>query len=120
MTTETLKTTKTLSVACHDIEQYGKFIDSLYFLIYEGSGACSRLPSPPPEFVIDIKILRTMLRHDEDHGNKKEIEKKRKRNAEVFKRYSSKKTPAECGPQDFLATQLSVLSALKTFLETLS
>lgn len=118
MTTETLKASKTLSVACHDIGQYGKFIDSLYFLIYEGSGASRRLPSPLPEFVMDVKILRTMLRHDENHGNKREIEKKRKKNAEVFKKYSSKKTPAECGPQDFLATQLSILSASKSFLET--
>lgn len=119
MTTEAIKATKTLSVPCHNVEQYGEFIDSLYFLIYEGSGSCSRLPSPPPEFVMDVKFLRNILRHDEDHGNKREIEKKRKRNAEVFKKYSSKKTPAECGPQDFIATQLSVLSALKSFLENL-
>jgi hypothetical protein len=119
MTTESIKANKTLSALCHDIEQYGKFIDSLYFLIYEGSGSCTRLPSPTPKFVMDVKILRTMLRHDEDHGSKKEIEKKRKKNSETFKRYSGKKTPSECGSQDFLATQLSILSALKSFLETL-
>ncbi len=118
MTTETINTLKTLSKPCNDIKQYGKFIDSLYFLIYEGSGSCKRLPSPCPTFVMDIKAMRTMLRHDENHGKKKDIEKKRKELAEVFKKYSSKKTPAECGPQDFLATQLSILSALKSFLET--
>lgn len=119
MTTESIKATKTLPVPCHEAEQYGEFIDSLYFLIYEGSGSCSRLSSPPPEFVMDIKFLRNILRHDEDHGSKREIEKKRKRHTKIFTRYSGRKTPAECGPQDFVATQLSVLSTLKSFLENL-
>lgn len=118
MTTESIKATKTLPVPCHEAEQYGEFIDSLYFLIYEGSGSCSRLSSPPPEFVMDIKFLRNILRHDEDHGNKREIEKSVK-GIQKFSRGIVAKTPAECGPQDFVATQLSVLAALKAFLETL-
>jgi hypothetical protein len=96
-----------------------KFIDAIYFLIYEGSGNCNRLPSPPPEFAMDVKFLRTGLRHDLDHGDKAEIVKKRIRKGNVFEKFSGKKTPNECGPEDFVATQLRILAAAQSFLEAL-
>ena len=78
MTTESSSALSTITEPCQDIIQYGKFIDALYFLIYEGSGGCKRLPQPPADFAMDIKFLRTAIRHDVDHGNNRDIEKKYK------------------------------------------
>jgi len=119
MTNESVAAIKTLGMSCTNSEQHGKFIDAIYFLIYEGSGNCNRLPSPPPEFAMDVKFLRTGLRHDLDHGDKAEIVKKRIRKGNVFEKFSGKKTPNECGPEDFVATQLRILAAAQSFLEAL-
>jgi hypothetical protein len=61
-----------------DVEGYGSLVDAMYKLIYEGSGACSRLPSPPPDFSMEVKQLRTGIRHDVDHGGKQKAAAKRK------------------------------------------
>jgi hypothetical protein len=117
----TNKATASLSkieVPCRDVNQYGDFIDALYFLIYEGSGACKRLPSPPPDIAMDIKFMRTAIRHDVDHGNKKEIEKKHIRNGYIFEKYSGKKTPGECSSEDFLSTQVRLLNNLSLTIES--
>lgn len=119
MTNESVKAIRTISTPCYTQETYGNLIDALYFLVYEGSGSCIRLPSPPPEFAMDVKFLRTGLRHDVDHGLDKEMAKKQKRNAQVFEKYSGKKSISECGPEDFLATQLRLLEAMRTFLNDL-
>jgi len=120
MTTKSSKAIDTLGMVCRDIATYGNFIDALYFLVYEGSGNCNRLPSsPPPDFVMDVKFLRADIRHDLDHGAKKNVAKKITRNAAVFEKYSGKKTPEECGPDEFLIIQLRVLQALVQFLTNL-
>lgn len=119
MTNESVTAIKTLSVLCANSDQYGKLVDALYFLIYEGSGSCNRLPQPVPEFAMDVKFLRTGIRHDLDHGDEADAAKKRIRKGNVFEKYSGKKTPNECGPEDFLATQLLILTAAQTFLEAL-
>jgi hypothetical protein len=119
MTNRSVAAIRTLSAPCDSLETYGAFVDALYFLVYEGSGSCNRLPSPPPEFAMDVKFLRTGLRHDVDHGKEKEAARKRKRNATVFEKYSGKKSTGECGPEDFLATQLRLLNETHTFLENL-
>ena len=120
MTTETSAALTTIGEPCRDITQYGKLIDALYFLIYEGTGACKRLPTPPPEFTMNVKFLRTAVRHDVDHGSESEVQKKRLRVGEVFERYSGKKSPEECGPEEFLGTQTRILEALHDFLLTIS
>ena len=73
MTTETSAGAVLLGEPCRDTTQYGKFIDALYFIVYEGSGAGKRLPTPIPEFTMDVKFLRTAIRHDVDHGPEDEI-----------------------------------------------
>jgi len=100
-----------LAVAAKDVEQYGDLIDALYKIIYEGSGACKRLPPPPPEFAMEVKHLRTMLRHDVDHGDAAAASKKRKLAAKIFAKYSGKQTPGECGSDEFIAAQLRLLSS---------
>ncbi len=116
MTNESIMALKNIASPAKDSESYGKLIDGLYFLIYEGSGSCKRLPTPVPEFAMDVKSLRTGLRHDLDHGDGDEVTKKRVRKGTVFEKFSGKKSPQECGPEDFLATQLRLLSECLGFL----
>jgi hypothetical protein len=119
MTNASVAALQNLAVPTTDLEGYGKFVDSLYFLVYEGSGSCKRLPTPPPDFAMDVKFLRTGIRHDVDHGNGNEVSKKRVRKGTVFEKFSGKKSPQECGPHDFLATQMRLLSELIGLLEKL-
>jgi hypothetical protein len=119
MTTESLAALTTIGEPCRDLVQYGKLIDALYFLIYEGSGSCKRLPDPRPAFSMDVKVLRTAVRHDVGHGSDADVQKKRLRAGEIFERYSGKKSPEECGPEEFLSTQTRVLEALQKLLVSL-
>ena len=119
MTTESSAAQSTFGEPCRDSTQYGKFIDALYFLVYEGSGACKRLPTPPPDFAMDIKFLRTGIRHDVDHGDAISIRQKRVRASEIFEKFSGKKTPDECGPDEFISTQIRMLQTLLGFLHKL-
>jgi len=116
MTNESSQALTTITVPCRDVTQYGSFIDGLYFLIYEGSGTCTRLPDPPPEFVMDVKHLRAAIRHDLNHGEEVEIKKKIKRAGEIFEKFSGKKTPEECGPEELLAAQVRILQSMLQFL----
>ncbi len=68
MTTKSSEALHALGRPCIDTTSYNEFVDRLYFLVYEGSGSAKRLPSPVPEFVLDIKLLRSDARHDLDHG----------------------------------------------------
>lgn len=116
MTTKSSQALTTIGTPCADIDSYDKLIDGTYFLVYKGSGACSRLPKPPPSFVMDVKFLRTAIRHDVDHGDPDDIRKKKKRAGETFERYSGKKTPEECGPDELLLTHVRILQSMLSFL----
>lgn len=118
-TNESTKALNALDSPATDKQKYGELIDGLYFLVYEGSGACKRLGDPAPEFAMDIKFLRTALRHDVDHGDEKEIAKKMKRAGETFLKYSSKRTPEECGEEDLVAVHAKLLSRCLEMLKTL-
>jgi hypothetical protein len=100
-------------------EGYGAFIDAIYKLIYEGSGACSRLPAPPPNLSMDVKHLRTGIRHDVDHGGKQKSAAKRKEIGAIFERYSGKKTLDQCSSEDFAVAQMRLLRATRDMLMTL-
>jgi len=119
MTTESVAGLNKLKIPCKDGSSLGIFIDSLYFLVYEGSGSCKRLPNPPPDFSMNVKSLRTSIRHDVDHGDPAEVKKKFTRNAEVFKKYSGKLSLGECSPEEILSTQLRVLEEMVVFLKSL-
>ncbi|MDQ7840809.1 MAG: DUF262 domain-containing protein [bacterium] len=119
MTTRSSKALKALGKACQGEGDFGAFVDNLYFLVYEGSGDCKRLPSPPPNFSMDVKFLRTHLRHDLDHGNEADAAKKRKRAGAVFEKYTGKDALGECGPDELLAAQIRLLKGLKEMLENL-
>jgi len=119
MTNETAKGLRLLEDAIKDQDSYGQFIDALYKIVYEGSGAGKRLGSPLPDVVKDINILRTDLRHDLDHGKRSKIQAKEKTLSETVKKYSGKSNIQLLGKEDFLALQLGILDRLKHCLETL-
>ena len=68
---------------------------------------------------MDVKFLRTHLRHDLDHGDEADATKKRKRAGAVFKKYTGKDALGECGPDELLAAQIRLLKGLKEMLENL-
>jgi hypothetical protein len=99
-----------------NLQGYGSLVDAMYKLIYEGSGGCSRLPSPPPDFSMDVKHLRTGIRHDVDHGGKQKAAAKRKEIGAIFEKYSGKKTPEQCSTEDFAVVQMRLLKAARAML----
>lgn len=119
MTNESTNALASLDRPVTDKQGYGVLIDSLYFLIYEGSGACKRLGKSVPEFAMDVKFLRTAIRHDVDHGNTKDVAKKMRRAGETFRKYSSKQTPDECGEEDLVAVQSKLLAQCSEMLKSL-
>jgi len=120
LTNKSARAIKKLAAVCTSDKEFGEIVDSLYFIVYEGSGDCKRLPSPPPDFAMDIKFLRTHLRHDLDHGDERAAAKKRRRGASILRKYLGKPSLAECGPDDFSAAHLRILDEFKRTLEQLS
>jgi len=120
MTNESTAGLNKLELPCKDSGSFGTFVDALYFLVYEGSGSCKRLPNPPPEFAMDVKFLRTYIRHDVDHGDPNEVKKKIIRNAKVFKKYSGKVSLAECSPEEILSAQLRIMEEMIVYLKLLN
>lgn len=119
MTNKSSKALSAFGSPLTDASTFGDFVDNLYFLVYEGTGDCKRLPSPAPEFAMDIKFLRNFLRHDLDHGDEKEAARIRKRGGQVFKRYTGKQAPGECSEAEFIAAQMGLLTELTRMLQSL-
>jgi hypothetical protein len=119
MTNESSAALTKIGDPCRDTHGYEELIDSLYFLVYEGSGNCNRLPSPPPDFAMDVKILRNDIRHDANHGSESDVTKKRLRAGNIFEKYSVKKAPEECGPEEFLSAHIRLLTEMVSFLQML-
>lgn len=102
-----------------EVDSLKEFVDGLYFIFYEGTGNCARLPQPPPEFVMELKALRTSFRHDVDHGEEKKVRSKRMRHGEICRKYSGKPSPQECSPNELLLTQDRLLEAAAEMLRRL-
>ena len=63
-------------------------MDTLYFLIYEGSGNAKRLTELMTDEELTtvwwIKTLRTSIRHDVDHGDERKSKRKHLEIGEVY------------------------------------
>lgn len=68
---------------------------------------------------MDVKHLRTGIRHDVDHGGRQKAPAKRKEIASIFEKYSSKKTPGQCSMEDFTVVQMRLLNAAREMLMVL-
>jgi hypothetical protein len=68
----------------------------------------------------NLKDLRTMLKHDVDHGKAGRVAKQRKQLASVFQSYSGVPSPDAVDPSLFALVQLDILGALSTDLNHLA
>jgi len=120
ITTESLKCVKIISAPVSSKDEFKEFIDSLFKLIYEGSGALKRIPESlikDDSILFDIKHLRTGFFHDIEHGDKKEIPKKKKTISAIYTRYANKKTIDEIEESFLVHFQRKMLEKLKSLLE---
>jgi hypothetical protein len=100
-----------------DFQRYGTLIDDLYFLFREGPKA--RLEGKWPTAFTDVNDLRTDLRHDMDHGDRKKIRAKRHRTAAAFVKYAGEGTPSTLEPSLFPMVQANILAAIESDLRSL-
>ena len=103
-------------------DEFGNFIDALYEMVYEGSGSLKRIPSSFKKngFIgFTVKIVRTDLRHDLEHGDEKEIKKKRARLSEIYKQYAGKTSFSSLENKDLFVIQRKILQDVKSFLTAL-
>jgi hypothetical protein len=118
-TNETTKAFAALRTPIECLSDYGHFIDSLYFLTYESTGDGKRYGEAVPDFVNDIRDLRTQLRHDVDHGNHSKAASKRKHLAAVFQKYSGVASPDVSPSSAFPIIQVRILAEFKHMLHSL-
>jgi hypothetical protein len=112
-------------VAARDRESFAVFVDYLYFLIYEATGAAKRIREGDlmrdEECVAlwDIKNLRSkFLRHDVEHGSEREIMKKYGDVGAAFERLGLPRLPGSA--DDYARLQIALLGSLKSFLTELA
>lgn len=98
-------------------DDYKNLIDQLYFVFREGCGG--RIATPPSSFA-DINDLRTMLKHDVDHGKQSKIRTKRKGLSATFSKYAGVGSPLSVHPRVFSLVQSNILIAVQSDLESLS
>jgi hypothetical protein len=110
-TNKTAPAQAAIGEAIGSYEEYKTFIENLYFLFWEGPG--SKLSEKPDSFT-DINTLRTELQHDTDHGEVKNVEKKKIKHGGVFKKYAGVTSPTVAAPAQFPLLQLALLKALRT------
>ncbi len=120
MTTEALKCVRIISTPVASKEDFSKFIDSIYKLIYEGSGSLKRIPDKFIEdesILFNIKHLRTEFRHDIEHGSESDIKKKKKMIASIFQKYIGANTFNEVDEAKLILFQKQVLENIKNLLD---
>lgn len=121
-TNENLKGSVKVSKPVDDYENFKNLIDSLYKLIYEGSGSLSRVPKEllnDDSIYFDIKHLRTDFFHDIEHGKENKIKDKQEVISKIHQKYTGKKSLAELEIGDLIRFQKSIYKNLLTELENL-
>ena len=116
LTNRTTQALLKLGTPIFDLGGYKQLIDDLYFVLHEGPG--SRLHEKPQSFE-DIKLLRTDLRHDLDHGKPGQVARKRKSIGTVFSQYAGSPSPETVAPERLPAIQGSILKRVLSDLENL-
>lgn len=109
-TNKTVAAQNSLKSAITNVDQYGKLIEALYFLFWEGPG--SKLSEKPKSFA-DVNALRTELQHDVDHGKDKDVAKKKKKAGEVFAQLSGTSSPKTASGEALQVAQLKLLSDIR-------
>jgi hypothetical protein len=96
-------------------------VDSLYFVLYEGSGEAKRLLEMTSEDKLaplwSLKHLRNSVRHDLDHGPDAEVSKKSRRIGETYMALIGSAAPRT--KADWARAQVALYSQLVKMLELL-
>lgn len=101
------------------LSDWGSLVDALYKLTWEGPGHGNRYDGDIPSVVSDIRDLRTQLRHDLDHGNEREVARRRIELGAIFSRYGGTSSPDVLPDAAFPLAQLNLLEALASALQTI-
>ncbi len=119
-TNENFKSSVSINKPTSNELEFKSFIDSLYKIIYEGSGALKRIPTDlllDDSIYFDIKHLRTDYFHDIEHGTDNKIEKKQKTISSIYQKYTGKKSLSELETGDLIKFQKIFLKNLETELK---
>ncbi len=100
---------------------FGSVIDSLYMLLYEGSGDATRiteiLSKENCTTLWDIKHLRTSFRHDVEHGKEKDISKKQILIGKAYESICGKVLPIK--QKDWVTAHYKLFCNVNNFLDVL-
>lgn len=121
-TNENLKGSVKISKPVTDSENFKTLIDSLYKLIYEGTGSLARVPKEMllnDSIYFDIKHLRTDFFHDIEHGKEKKIIDKQEIIIAIYQKYTGKKSLEELEIGDLIRFQKTLYKNLRMELEYL-
>jgi hypothetical protein len=109
------------STVVSDEGSFLEVVDSLYFLLYEGSGDAARLTSKFEQERLEalwlLKQLRLGARHDLDHGKPKDVERKKRAVGAAYEKLIGMPTPKM--KSDWQRVQKSLYDCLATMLDDL-
>lgn len=119
-TNKTFKAVSCLSTAFSvDDITFGNVIDSLYMLLYEGSGEAKRITSLLEKeectTLWNIKHIRTDFRHDIEHGDEKKYLQKSKSIGDAYKAICGKSKPLK--QKDWVTAQCNIYTQVNDFLD---
>lgn len=102
----------------NNLNAYQELLDDLYFLFRESLG--SRLADELPTSFVAVNQLRTDVKHDVDHGDRKKVAAKKKKIGATFAQYSGGSSPYTLAPERFPLLQANLLAALESDLRMLT
>ncbi|HBR58083.1 MAG TPA: hypothetical protein DEA22_11555 [Blastocatellia bacterium] len=117
-TNKTATALNSLSAPVKSLDEYKSLIDNLYFIFRESIG--QRLGGQVPPTFVDVNDLRTILRHDVDHGKGAKAAAKRQYLGAVFQKYSGAPSPDAIAPVAFPLVQANILASLESDLRALA
>jgi len=100
-------------------EDFGDFVDALYEIVYEGSGSLNRIPEKfknEDSILFVIKFIRTDIRHDLEHGDQKEVARKKQRLVGIYQSYTNKTSLDSLRENELRQLQIKMLRNLSSFL----
>ena len=102
-----------------DKDTFANVVDSLYMLLYEGSGYAARilkiLKDEECATLWNIKHLRTDFRHDYEHGKEREIRNKKKLIADAYQKTCGMKKPIR--QKEWVSAHHNLFMAVDEFLD---
>ena len=117
LTSDNIRANEKLKKLISDEKDFGQIIDSLYKLLYEGSANGARLNDSNNESLTDVKLFRTDLRHDWEHGKPRDIKKKAEKISDTYFKYSGKTSLSLLDELDLNNLQFALYTKLVEFLK---